>query len=65
MTREDIAGKRIAVPGMMTSAYLALRLFQPDFVPVVVPFDQIEQAVHRGDVDAGLADPRRPAHLQG
>src|SRR5258708_40080023 len=39
---------------MMTSAYLALRLFQPDFVHVVVPFDQIEQAVHRGDVDAGL-----------
>jgi len=54
MTGKDIAGKRVAVPGMMTSAYLALRLFQPDFFPVVVPFDQIEQAVHRGDVDAGL-----------
>jgi 1,4-dihydroxy-6-naphthoate synthase len=53
-TRERIAGKRIAVPGMMTSAYLALRLYQPDFVPVVVPFDQIEEAVLRGDVDAGL-----------
>jgi 1,4-dihydroxy-6-naphthoate synthase len=39
---------------MMTSAYLALKLFQPDFVPVVVPFDQIEQAVLRGEVDAGL-----------
>jgi 1,4-dihydroxy-6-naphthoate synthase len=54
MTHEDIAGKRVAVPGMMTSAYLALKLFQPDFIPVVVPFDQIEQAVIRGDVDAGL-----------
>src|SRR6266550_1633739 len=54
MTRDDVAGKRIAVPGMMTSAYLALRLFQPDFVPVVMPFDQIDQAVIRGDVDAGL-----------
>src|SRR5260370_27070164 len=54
MTREDIAGKRIAVPGMMTSAYLALRLFQPDFVPVVVPFDEIEQSVLAGDVEAGL-----------
>jgi 1,4-dihydroxy-6-naphthoate synthase len=54
MTREDIAGKRIAVPGMMTSAYLALKLFQPDFVPVVMPFDQIDQAVIRGEVDAGL-----------
>ncbi len=53
-TPEEIAGKRIAVPGMMTSAYLALKLFQPDFLPVVVPFDQIELAVTRGDVDAGL-----------
>src|SRR5207237_6116861 len=49
MTREQIAGKRIAVPGMMTSAYLALRLYQPDFVPVVVPFAQFEAAVLRGD----------------
>ena len=54
MAREDIAGKRIAVPGMMTSAYLALRLFQPDFVPVVVPFDQIDKTVIAGAVDAGL-----------
>ena len=54
MTRDDAVGKRIAIPGMMTSAYLALRLFQPDFVPVVVPFDQIDQAVIAGDVDAGL-----------
>jgi 1,4-dihydroxy-6-naphthoate synthase len=54
MTHSDIAGKRIAVPGMMTSAYLALRLFQPAFVAVVVPFDQIEQSITAGDVDAGL-----------
>jgi 1,4-dihydroxy-6-naphthoate synthase len=54
MTRAQIAGKRIAVPGMMTSAYLALRLFQPDFEAVVVPFDQIEKAVLGGSVDAGL-----------
>ena len=54
MSREDIAGKRIAVPGLMTSAYLALRLYQPDFEPVVLPFDQIEAAVKNGDVDAGL-----------
>ena len=54
MTRGDTVGKRIAIPGMMTSAYLALRLFQPDFVPVVVPFDQIDKAVIAGDVDAGL-----------
>jgi 1,4-dihydroxy-6-naphthoate synthase len=54
MTHKQIAGKRVAVPGMMTSAYLALKLFEADFVPVVVPFDQIEQAVIRGNVDAGL-----------
>jgi 1,4-dihydroxy-6-naphthoate synthase len=54
MTRAQIAGKRVAVPGMMTSAYLALRLFQPDFEPVVVPFDQIEKVVLGGTVDAGL-----------
>ena len=54
MTRDEIAGQRIAVPGLMTSAYLALRLFQPDFIPVVVPFDQIEKAVLGGGVVAGL-----------
>ena len=54
MTRSDIAGLRIAVPGLMTSAYLSLRLFQPDFIPVVVPFDEIEQAVLDDKADAGL-----------
>jgi 1,4-dihydroxy-6-naphthoate synthase len=54
ITRKNIAGKRIAVPGLMTSAYLALRLYQPDFEPIVVPFDRIEKEVHSGAVDAGL-----------
>jgi 5,8-dihydroxy-2-naphthoate synthase len=54
MTREDIAGARIAIPGKLTSAYLALRLFQPNFEPVVLPFDTIEDAVVNGDVDVGL-----------
>lgn len=49
-----LSGKRIAIPGMMTSAYLALRLYLPDFEPVVTPFDQIEQIVLKGEVDAGL-----------
>ncbi len=49
-----LSGKRIAIPGMMTSAYLALRLYLPDFEPVVTPFDQIEQVVAKGEVDAGL-----------
>ncbi|HWC55730.1 MAG TPA: MqnA/MqnD/SBP family protein, partial [Sphingomicrobium sp.] len=54
MSRSDIKGKRIAIPGTLTSAYLALRLFEPDFEPVVVPFDQIEDAVVDGQVDLGL-----------
>ena len=54
MTREEIRGKRIAVPGPLTTAYLALRLYEPDFVAVHTPFDQIEERVHAGDVDAGL-----------
>lgn len=47
-------GKRIAVPGLLTTAYLALRLWQPEFEPVVMAFDAIEDAVHRGEVDLGL-----------
>ena len=54
LAREELNGRRIAVPGLLTSAYLALRLFLGDFEPVVVPFDQIEDSVSRGDVDAGL-----------
>lgn len=51
---DQIKGMRIAVPGLRTSAYLALKLFQPDFEPVVVPFDRITAAVDREDVPAGL-----------
>jgi 1,4-dihydroxy-6-naphthoate synthase len=54
LSRADIRGRRIAVPGLMTSAYLALRLFEPVFEPVVTPFDQIEDAVADGSVDLGL-----------
>jgi len=53
-TRGDLAGARIAIPGPLTSAYLALRLWLPDFVAVPVPFDLIGPAVTAGDVDAGL-----------
>jgi 1,4-dihydroxy-6-naphthoate synthase len=51
---DDIRGKRVAVPGLLTSAYLALRLHQPDFTPVVTPFDRIEAAVANQEVDFGL-----------
>jgi len=53
-TKADVRGKRIAVPGPKTSAYLALRLYEPDFEVVFTPFDQIEDAVVNGDVDLGL-----------
>ena len=51
---EDATGKRIAVPGLLTTAYLALKLAVPEFDPVVMPFDQIEEAVQSGAVDFGL-----------
>ena len=54
MEPEDLKGKRIAIPGTMTTAYLACRLFQPDFEPVVTRFDQITAAVQEHAVDAGL-----------
>ena len=51
---EDLKGKRIAIPGKLTSAYLTLRLMQPDFEAVVVPFDRILDAVHDQVAEAGL-----------
>jgi 1,4-dihydroxy-6-naphthoate synthase len=54
MSRRDVAGKRVAIPGPLTSAFLAMRLYEPDFVPVPTPFDQIEDVVERGEVDLGL-----------
>ncbi len=54
MEASEIKGKRVAIPGMMTTAYLALKIFEPDFIPVVVPFDHILEAVQDGAADAGL-----------
>jgi 1,4-dihydroxy-6-naphthoate synthase len=51
---DAIKGARVAVPGPLTSAYLALKLLEPDFEPVFTPFDQIEDAVLDGHVDLGL-----------
>lgn len=51
----DLAGKKIAIPGKMTTAYLLLQLFDPDIRNVVeMPFDRIINAVSLGTVDAGL-----------
>jgi 1,4-dihydroxy-6-naphthoate synthase len=54
MTRADVRGKRIAIPGPLTTAYLALQLYEPHFEAVMTPFDLIEDAVVNGEVDAGL-----------
>jgi 1,4-dihydroxy-6-naphthoate synthase len=60
LSRDQVRLQRIAVPGTLTSAYLALRLWlESDFEHVVVPFDQIIPAVQRGEhhgtsIDAGL-----------
>jgi 1,4-dihydroxy-6-naphthoate synthase len=51
---EDIAGMKIAVPGELTSAFLALRIFCPEFEYEVVAFDQIIAHVQEGRADAGL-----------
>lgn len=49
-----VEGKRIAIPGEMTTAYLTLSLFQPNFEAETRPFDKILEAVQRDEVDAGL-----------
>jgi 1,4-dihydroxy-6-naphthoate synthase len=52
--REFLKGKQIAVPGRMTSAFLALQLFLGEFDYIVVPFDRIFDTVRDGQADAGL-----------
>ena len=51
---QDLKGMRVGVPGLKTSAYLSLKLYEPDFVPVVIPFDKIIDAVKNDVVEAGL-----------
>lgn len=51
---EEIKGKRVAIPGTMTTAYLALKILQPDVVPVVVAFDKVLDAVREKTADVAL-----------
>ena len=51
---DDLAGRRIGVPGLLTTSYLALKLFEPRCEPVPMPFDKIMEAVSQGTVEAGL-----------
>ena len=54
MVREDLKGKTVAVPGEWTTAFLALKLYEPEAEHVVVPFDEIMSFVARGEADVGL-----------
>ncbi|MCC6536518.1 MAG: ABC transporter substrate-binding protein [Bryobacterales bacterium] len=54
MDPASLKGKRIAIPGKLTTAYLTFKLFEPDFEAVITPFDKIPEAVKEGSVDAGL-----------
>jgi 1,4-dihydroxy-6-naphthoate synthase len=51
---QELKHKRVGVPGLKTTAYLTLKLFEPDFEPVVLPFDKIIEAVRNDVVEAGL-----------
>lgn len=54
LTLDEVKKTRIAVPGTLTTAYLALKLFAPEVETAVVPFDKIIPAVVSGEYDAGL-----------
>jgi 1,4-dihydroxy-6-naphthoate synthase len=54
MKPHELKGRRVGVPGLKTTAYMTLRLFEPDFEPVVMPFDKIIEAVRKEVVEAGL-----------
>jgi 1,4-dihydroxy-6-naphthoate synthase len=54
MGRGDLKGKTVAVPGEWTTAFLALKLYEPEAEHVVVPFDEIMAFVARGEADVGL-----------
>lgn len=50
----SLDGVTVAIPGELTTAFLALRLFKPDVKYVVMPFDEIQDKVREGEVAAGL-----------
>ena len=50
----SLKGVTVAIPGTLTTAFLTLRLFDPSVQYVVMPFDKIQEAVHAGEIDAGL-----------
>jgi len=51
---DDLSGKKIGVPGRLTTAFLLLSLYADGFIPVDLPFDKVMEAVRDGEVEAGL-----------
>ncbi|HEV8580690.1 MAG TPA: MqnA/MqnD/SBP family protein [Thermoanaerobaculia bacterium] len=54
LARTDLPGRKVAIPGKLTTAHLALRLWQPEVTTEILPFDRILEAVLAGEVDAGV-----------
>ena len=52
--KTELAGRKIAIPGELTTSYLALKLFEPNVETVTMPFDKILGAVQAKEVEAGL-----------
>ncbi len=55
LNAEELTGKRIAVPGLRTTAFLLLKLAVPDFIPVEMSFEMIPDAVLKEEVEEGIA----------
>ena len=64
-TLSDLAGRRVAIPGALTTAALALRIYAPSSIPVVTPFDKVGEAVHARRRGRRRRHPRGPADLEG
>lgn len=54
LTRDRLAGRTVAIPGQLTTAHLALRLWQPSVAVRIVPFDRILEVVAAGEAEAGV-----------
>lgn len=54
LKRADLPGLKVAIPGKLTTAHLAMRLWQPEVTPEIVPFDRILDVVLSGEMDAGV-----------
>ena len=54
LSRDDLQGKAVAIPGELTTAHLALKLWQPDVATVNVAFDKVFDTVAGGEVQAGV-----------